>query len=67
MMILITLPFFSLLQKQPYLKKLQYDPPANLDLLEALFSDVVVDGSSAFVLGDDFGEEADGDEEEEDA
>jgi hypothetical protein len=34
-------------------------------LLEALFSDVVVDGSSAFVPRDDFGEEVDGDEGEE--
>jgi hypothetical protein len=64
-MILITLPFISLLQKELYLKKLQYGPPANLDLLEELFSDVVVDGSSSFVPGDDFGEEEDGDEGEE--
>ncbi|CAL4909936.1 unnamed protein product [Urochloa decumbens] len=54
-------------EKQPYLKKLQFGPPSNLDLLQLLFSDVVVDGSSAFVPGDDFGEGADGDEGEEEA
>jgi hypothetical protein len=56
-----------LLQKQPYLKKLQWGPPANLDFLEQLYGDVVVDGSSAFVPGDDFGEGADEDEGEEEA
>jgi hypothetical protein len=66
-MILIKLSYFFLLQKQPYLKKLQWGPPANLDLLELLCSDVVVDGSSAFVPGDDFGEEPYEDEGEEEA
>ena len=36
-------------------------------MLEQLYSDVVVDGTSAFVPGDDFGEEPDEDEGEEEA
>jgi hypothetical protein len=65
-MILIELPCFSLLQKQPYLKKLQWGPPANMDLIGQLYGDVVVDGSSAFVPGDDFGEEQEAEEQDED-
>jgi hypothetical protein len=65
--ILITFSYFSLLQKQPYLKKLQWGPPANLYLLEQLFSHVVVDGGSAFVPGDDFGHEVEEDEGEAEA
>jgi hypothetical protein len=65
-MILIELPCFSLLQKQPHLKKLQWGPPANFDLLEQLYGVVVVDGSSTFVPGDDFGEEQEAEEQDED-
>jgi len=43
-------------QKKPYLKKLQYGPPANLELLDQLWRGVTVDGSGAFVAGDDYGE-----------
>ena len=49
------------MQKKPYLKKLQYGPLANLELLDQLLLDqlwrgVTVDGSGAFVAGDDYGE-----------
>ncbi|CAN6198172.1 unnamed protein product [Urochloa humidicola] len=43
-------------QKKPYLKKLLYGPPANLELLEQLWRGLTVDGSTAFVPGDDYGE-----------
>jgi hypothetical protein len=65
-MILNEVTCFSLMQKQPYLKKLQWGPPTNLDLLEQLYGDVVVDGSSAFVPGDDFGEGQEAEEQDED-
>ncbi|CAL5059653.1 unnamed protein product [Urochloa decumbens] len=42
--------------KKPYLKKLLYGPPANLELLEQLWRGLTVDGSTAFVPGDDYGE-----------
>ncbi|CAL4918055.1 unnamed protein product [Urochloa decumbens] len=43
-------------EKKPYLKKLLYGPPANLELLEQLWRGLTVDGSTAFVPGDDYGE-----------
>jgi hypothetical protein len=45
-----------LLQKKPYLKKLQWGPPANEDLLDQLFRESTADGSTTFVPGDDYGE-----------
>ena len=43
------------MQKKPYLKKLQYGPPANLELLDQLWRGITVDGSGSFVAGDDYG------------
>ncbi|CAN6163046.1 unnamed protein product [Urochloa humidicola] len=51
-------------EKKPYLKKLQWGPPANEDLLDLLFRGSIVDGSTAFAPGDDYGENQ-GQEEEE--
>ena len=45
-----------LMQKKPYLRKLQWGPPANEELLDQLFRGYTVDGSTAFVPGDDYGE-----------
>jgi hypothetical protein len=47
-------------------KKLKHGPPSYLNLLEEIFDEIVVDGSTAFVPGVDnmVGEEADGDEED---
>ncbi|KAG2652483.1 hypothetical protein PVAP13_1NG338600 [Panicum virgatum] len=44
------------MQKKSYLKKLQYGPPANLELLDQLWRGIIVYGSGAFVAGDDYGE-----------
>ncbi|CAL4982238.1 unnamed protein product [Urochloa decumbens] len=44
-------------EKKPYLKKLQFGPPANEDLLDELFRGLPVDGTTAFVPGDDYGDE----------
>ena len=44
------------MQKKPYLRKLQWGPPANEELLEQLFRGYTVDGSTAFVPGDDYGQ-----------
>lgn len=38
---------------------LQWAPPANEDLLDQLWSGFTVDGSTAFVPGDDYGQEQD--------
>ncbi|KAI4971609.1 hypothetical protein ZWY2020_002523 [Hordeum vulgare] len=43
-------------EKKPYLRKLQWGPPANEELLEQLFRGYIVDGSTAFVPGDDYGQ-----------
>ncbi|RLN30702.1 hypothetical protein C2845_PM05G28050 [Panicum miliaceum] len=43
------------LEGKPYLKKVLKSPPANLDQLEEMFSGNTVDGSTAFVPGDDYG------------
>ncbi|CAN6173248.1 unnamed protein product [Urochloa humidicola] len=51
-------------EKKPYLKKLQWGPPANEDLLDLLFRGSIVDGSTAYAPGDDYGENQ-GQEEEE--
>jgi hypothetical protein len=40
------------------LKKLLYAPPANEDLLDELWRGYTVDGSTAFVPGDDYGDNA---------
>ncbi|CAD6234857.1 unnamed protein product [Miscanthus lutarioriparius] len=42
--------------KKPYLKKLLTSPPANEDLLDELFRGYTVDGTTAFVHGDDYGD-----------
>lgn len=55
-----------MLQKKPYLKRLQFGPPANEDLLDELFRGITVDGSTAFVPGDDYGENQGHDEGAED-
>jgi len=44
------------MQKKPYLKKLQWGPPGNLELMEELLRGYSVDGSTVFVPGDDYGE-----------
>lgn len=44
-------------EKKPYLKKLQFGPPANEALLDELFRGLTVDGTTAFVPGDDYGDE----------
>ncbi|RLN40694.1 hypothetical protein C2845_PM01G04820 [Panicum miliaceum] len=44
------------LDGKSYLKKVLKGPPANLDQLEEMFSGNTVDGSTAFVPGDDYGE-----------
>ncbi|RLN09453.1 hypothetical protein C2845_PM11G01800 [Panicum miliaceum] len=44
------------LEGKPYLKKVLKGPPANLDQLEEMFSGNIVDGSTTFVPGDDYGE-----------
>ncbi|CAL5056030.1 unnamed protein product [Urochloa decumbens] len=49
-------------EKKPYLKKLQWGPPANEDLLDQLFRGSTVDGSTAYVPGDDYGENHDEEE-----
>jgi hypothetical protein len=54
-----------MLQKKAYLKKLQWGPPANEDLLDRLFRGYTVDGSTAFVPGDDHYQEEEEQEEEE--
>jgi hypothetical protein len=56
--IIETFPHFLLLflQGKPYLKKVLKGPPANLDQLEEMFRGNTVDGSTAFVPGDDYGE-----------
>nr|AAU89188.1 transposon protein, putative, CACTA, En/Spm sub-class [Oryza sativa Japonica Group]ABF97886.1 transposon protein, putative, CACTA, En/Spm sub-class [Oryza sativa Japonica Group] len=41
-------------EKKPYLKRLQWDPPENEELLDQLFRGYTVDGSTAFVPGDDY-------------
>ncbi|RLN40809.1 hypothetical protein C2845_PM01G14200 [Panicum miliaceum] len=41
---------------KPYLKKVLKGPPANLDQLEEMFSGNTVEGSTAFMPGDDYGE-----------
>uniref|UniRef100_A0A8R7V8Y8 Myb/SANT-like domain-containing protein n=1 Tax=Triticum urartu TaxID=4572 RepID=A0A8R7V8Y8_TRIUA len=43
-------------EKKPYLRKLQWGPPANEELLDQLFRGCTVDGSTAFVPGDDYGQ-----------
>ncbi|KAI4977115.1 hypothetical protein ZWY2020_050722 [Hordeum vulgare] len=43
-------------QKKPYLRKLQWGPPTNEELLEQLFRGYTVDGSTVFVPGDDYGQ-----------
>ncbi|CAN6244195.1 unnamed protein product [Urochloa humidicola] len=43
-------------EKKPYLKKLLHGPLANLELLEQLWRGLTVDGSTAFVPVDDYGE-----------
>ncbi|XP_037463539.1 uncharacterized protein LOC119335522 [Triticum dicoccoides] len=43
-------------EKKPYLRKLQWGPPANEELLDQLFKGYTVDGSTAFVPGDDYGQ-----------
>ncbi|KAE8768493.1 hypothetical protein D1007_60021 [Hordeum vulgare] len=43
-------------EKKPYLRKLQWGPPANEEFLEQLFRGYTVDGSTAFVPGDDYGQ-----------
>ncbi|RLM73099.1 hypothetical protein C2845_PM15G05410 [Panicum miliaceum] len=45
---------------KPYLKKVLKGPPANLDYLEEMFRGNTVDGSIAFVPGDDYGEGQEG-------
>ncbi|XP_021307265.1 uncharacterized protein LOC8082341 [Sorghum bicolor] len=56
-------------EKKPYLKRLQWGPPGNEDLLDELFRGFTVDGSTAFAPGDDYGqnqeEDAGAEEEEE--
>ncbi|RLN21960.1 hypothetical protein C2845_PM07G15110 [Panicum miliaceum] len=51
--------------KKPYLKKLQWGPPTNEDLLDQLFRGYTVDGSTSFVPGDDYCENLEQEEEEE--
>ncbi|KXG33879.1 hypothetical protein SORBI_3003G385600 [Sorghum bicolor] len=43
-------------EKKPYLKKLLTSPPGNEDLLDELFRGYTVDGTTAFVPGDDYGD-----------
>ncbi|KAF0919378.1 hypothetical protein E2562_029325 [Oryza meyeriana var. granulata] len=43
-------------QKKPYLKRLLSGPPGNEDLLDELFRGYTVDGTTAFVPGDDYGD-----------
>ncbi|RLN23171.1 hypothetical protein C2845_PM07G12220 [Panicum miliaceum] len=52
-------------EKKTYLKKLQWGPPANEDLLDQLFRWYTVDGSTSFVPGDAYGENLEQEEEEE--
>jgi hypothetical protein len=56
-----------MLQKKPYLKKLLWGPPANEDLLDQLWRGYTVDGSTAYVPGDDYGDAEQEEEEEEEA
>ncbi|KAF0890928.1 hypothetical protein E2562_005055 [Oryza meyeriana var. granulata] len=42
--------------KKPYLKRLLSGPPGNEDLLDELFRGYTVDGTTAFVSGDDYGD-----------
>src|SRR4051812_46516279 len=44
------------MQKKPYLRKLQWGPPGNEELLEQLFRGYTVDGSTSFVPRDDYGQ-----------
>ena len=53
-----------MLQKKSYLKKLQWGPPANEDLLDQLFRGCTIDASTTFVPGDDYGHHQDQEEEE---
>ncbi|KAG2596141.1 hypothetical protein PVAP13_5KG141200, partial [Panicum virgatum] len=48
---------------KPYLKKLRWGPPRNLDLLEQMFSSSTIDGGGAFVTGDDYGAAQEGAED----
>uniref|UniRef100_A0A8R7UPM7 Myb/SANT-like domain-containing protein n=1 Tax=Triticum urartu TaxID=4572 RepID=A0A8R7UPM7_TRIUA len=43
-------------EKKPYLRKLQWGPPTNEELLDRLFRGYTVDGSTTFVPGDDYGQ-----------
>ncbi|CAD6205897.1 unnamed protein product [Miscanthus lutarioriparius] len=56
-------------EKKPYLKKLLTSPPANEDLLDELFRGYTVDGTIAFMPGDDYsdneGQDARTEDEEE--
>jgi len=45
-----------MMQKKQYLKTLQWGPPGNEELLDELFRGFTVDGSTAFVPGDDYGQ-----------
>ena len=45
-----------MMQKKQYLKRLQWGPPGNEELLDELFRGFTVDGSTAFVPGDDYGQ-----------
>ncbi|KAG2620339.1 hypothetical protein PVAP13_3NG173050, partial [Panicum virgatum] len=50
-------------ENKPYLKKLRWGPPGNLDLLEQMFSSSTIDGGGAFVPGDDYGAAQEGAED----
>lgn len=54
-----------LLQKKPYLNKLKNGlPPPSLTELELLFANTIVDGSTAYVSGQDFYDQEEMEEDE---